>query len=197
MINIINSNKPSSILDVVPKDFFIEIGTSHDEYILSGNYYEWYYAIAKTFAPNKILEIGVRYGYSLGSMLAGSTNSKSVVGYDIDSYVENGLNIATENIKKHIGTTAKLDLRLEDSQSIKGFKEKFDLAHIDGDHSFEGKIHDLNICAKVSKVIIVDDFHFLGEVNRACNDWLRVNYDLIEEYFVLDSVRGTLVIILK
>jgi predicted O-methyltransferase YrrM len=197
MITEITDLKPTSILSVVPKEFFIEIGTAHDEYILSGNYYEWYYAIAKFFNPHKILEIGVRYGYSLGSMLAGASNCKTAVGYDIDSYVENGLNISEQNIGAYIQTKAKINLRLENSQGIQGFKEKFDLAHIDGDHSYEGKIHDLNLCAKCSKIIILDDYNFLGEVKRAWNDWLRENYELVNTHFILNSVRGTLVIIMK
>ena len=53
---------PSSILDKVDNQFFIEIDQEqHKSYIKSGNYYENYYALSSYYQPKSILEIGVRY----------------------------------------------------------------------------------------------------------------------------------------
>ena len=64
MINELFANKPESIFDVIPNEFF----TKYDnwDYTHSGNCFEWYYAIAKTIKPKTFMEIGVRFGFKIG-----------------------------------------------------------------------------------------------------------------------------------
>lgn len=188
--------KPNSIFDIIDKSFFFELGTSHDEYLKCGNYYEVYYAIAKYYAPKSILEIGVRYGYSLASMMFGGASSiKKVVGYDIDQYEENSLSIADSNIKKHLSSIGvECRLELKNSQSISSLDEVYDIIHIDGDHSYHGKLHDLNLALLHSKVIIVDDYNHLTEVKQAVNDWVAANKNHIKNTYFINSIRGTFII---
>ena len=105
MIEQIYNLKPNSIYDVVDKSFFIEKDMNYD-YLPPNcfDYYEIYYAISKYYKPSSILEIGVRYGYSLISMILGS-NVNYVEGWDIDLYhklhnetLKDSLNIITIGI---------------------------------------------------------------------------------------------------
>ena len=56
MIEQLFNNKPKSIHDIIPSEFF----TKYDsyDYVWSGNCFEWYYAISKTIQPKTFLEIG-------------------------------------------------------------------------------------------------------------------------------------------
>ena len=188
--------KPNSIFDIITESFFFELGTPHDEYLKCGNYYEFYYAIAKYYAPKSILEIGVRYGYSLASMMCGGASSiKKVVGYDIDQYEENSLSIADSNIKMHL-SSLDIDCRLElkNSQSISRLDEVYDIIHIDGDHSYHGKLHDLNLALRHSRIIIVDDYNHLPDVRKAVDDWVNANKIYLKNTYFIDSIRGTFII---
>lgn len=194
MKDLILSLKPDSIFDVVPSEFFLELGSTHDEYLKSNNYYEYYYAISKHYQPEKILEIGVRYGYSLGVMINGSNVVKKVVGIDCDDYVKNSLSVAEENIKKHIKPNLDYTFLNIDSHTISKFDDTYDLIHIDGDHSYDGKIKDLDLLKNACKVAIIDDYNFLPAVRKAADDWMNENKNLIKSSYILDSIRGTLVI---
>lgn len=188
--------KPASIFDIIDKSFFFELGTHHDEYLKCGNYYEIYYAIAKYYAPKSILEIGVRYGYSLASMISGAASSiKRVVGYDIDQYEKNSISIAEENVKKYLsGIDIEYSFELKNSQNITSLNGQYDVTHIDGDHSYYGKLHDLNLALRHSKIIIVDDYTHLEDVRRAVVDWTSANKDYIKNTYLIDSIRGTFII---
>ena len=74
--------KPASIFDKVPRDFFLEDGNKGAEYIRSGNCYEWKYAVSAFLKPKSVLEIGVRYGYSLASFAFGSPKLERIEGWD-------------------------------------------------------------------------------------------------------------------
>jgi len=189
--------KPASIYDVIDPNFFIELGTSHDEYLLSKNYYEYYYAISKFYQPISILEIGVRFGYSLGSMVKGSNKIKKVVGIDLDSYEYNSLQVAESNIKKYINPNIDYNFYLKDSHDIIELDSFYDLIHVDGDHSYEGKIKDLNLAVNHCKTLIIDDYNQFEEVRNASDYWTEKNKEYIKKIYVLNSIRGTLVVEMK
>ena len=186
---------PSSILDKVDNQFFIEIDQEqHKSYIKSGNYYENYYALSSYYQPKSILEIGVRYGYSLGSMISASNAIEKVTGIDNDEYSLGSLEIAKDNIKKYINSDIELDFSLQDSHKIEKL-EYHDIIHIDGDHSYDGKLKDLKLTIGACKIVIIDDYLEFDDVNKSTNDFISYNKDLIENTYVLDNhSRGTMII---
>lgn len=192
--NILNL-MPSSILDKVDSQFFIEINQEqHKSYIKSGNYYENYYALSSYYQPKSILEIGVRYGYSLGSMISASNVIEKVTGIDNDEYSLGSLEIAKDNIKKYINSDIELNFSLQDSHKIEKL-EYHDMIHIDGDHSYDGKLKDLKLTIGACKIVIIDDYLEFGDVNKSTNDFISYNKDLIENTYVLDNhSRGTMII---
>jgi len=193
-INQIENLKPTNIHDIISPDFFFELGTSHDEYLLSKGYYEYYYAISKFYQPRSILEIGVRFGYSLGSMIKGCDIIEKIVGIDMNSYEYDSLKIAEDNIKKYINSDINYNFFMQDSHTISSLSQFYDLIHIDGDHSYEGKIQDLNLAINKCKILIIDDYNTFNDVKNAANDWMEINKILINDSYMLDSIRGTLII---
>lgn len=186
---------PSSILDKVDNQFFIEIDQEqHKSYIKSGNYYENYYALSSYYQPKSILEIGVRYGYSLGSMISASNVIEKVTGIDNDEYSLGSLEIAKDNIKKYINSDVELNFSLQDSHKIDKL-EYHDMIHIDGDHSYDGKLQDLKLTINACKVVIIDDYLEFVDVNKSTNDFISYNKDIIKDTYILDNhPRGTMII---
>ena len=186
---------PQSILDKIDSNFFIEIDEKqHQSYIKSGNYYENYYALSSYYQPKSILEIGVRYGYSLGSMISASKVIEKITGIDNDEYIFGALDKAKENIKKYINSNVELNFSLQNSHDIEKL-EYHDIIHIDGDHSYDGKLKDLKLTIGACKIVIIDDYLEFGDVNKSTNDFISYNKDLIENTYVLDNhPRGTMII---
>lgn len=190
--------KPEYIFDVVNPDVFIEKDDPrHRDYMHCKNYYEVYYAIGKYYQPKSILEIGVRYGYSLYSIMAACENLEYVRGYDIDEYDSGSIETANKNISKVISDKINFKVENKNTQNLKSIRKKYDLIHIDGDHTFNGKLHDLNLVKNNCKVLVVDDYNHIREVKSAVEKFVSENEDIIEKNFIINSMRGTYIIELK
>ena len=189
------SLKPDYIFDVVNNDVFIEKDDpSHNDYMHCKNYYEIYYAIAKHYQPESILEIGVRYGYSLYSMMAACDNLNYVRGYDIDEYDKGSVEKANQNISSVISKDIDFKVEDRDSQKIEELDRFYDLIHIDGDHSYNGKINDLNLTKGKCKILVIDDYNHIGDVKSATNTFVSENETTIKNKFEIGSMRGTYII---
>lgn len=211
----INQLKPKSIFDVVNKEFFLEYddvngpSAGHD-YLHCNDYYETYYALSKHYQPETIFEIGVRYGYSLYSLIKGSDNVKYVLGYDIDEkiyenkeWISKKLNIDPNEISSVAIAKSQLEkfcenieinIENQNSQEVNELDGFMDLIHIDGDHTYEGKVHDLEITKQKGKVIVIDDYSHIREVKMATDDFIRKNASVIKNHYLVDSFRGTYII---
>lgn len=164
-----------------------EVGAPFHDYLVGGNYYEWYYSIARTCQPKSILEIGVRFGYSM-CFMALALDSVYLEGWDIESYTA-GSNTIAENNVRSLGYEAKI--LNKNSQDVKDLDRDYDLVHVDGDHSCAGTLHDMNLVWRHCKCMVVDDY-YVPDVKKAVDEFLAFNK--MGEVAFIDSARGTVVI---
>jgi len=184
--------KPNFILDVVRADVFVELGKPGHEYINGGNCYEWKYAVAKYLQPKTILEIGVRYGYSLCSFIAACL-PRYVEGIDSEVYVPGSNAIAWANVKRW-----QLDsvFRCCDSARIEALERDYDLVHIDGSHSYDTCLHDLNLCLGKARAILIDDMHTCDDDRRAVKMFMQQNPSRIAEVVALPTLHGDVLLLM-
>lgn len=135
------------------------------------NYYEWYSLFASLVKPKSYLEIGVMYGWSAMAILAGWPHVERMVVIDSELYEipvgDAVAQILSFRFANEIKSPFKIDAFKRDTKKLSHLpvKEKFDLIHIDGEHSTEAVKNDLKLALDVLAdrgTIIVDDIRFEG-----------------------------------
>lgn len=193
--------KPASIFDVVPRGVFLEADDKFHGYITGRNCYEWKYAISKWLQPRSILEIGVRFGYSLCAMAAASDRLESIFGFDAEYYEPGSNAIALRALDilsdewQSRGRQVAYSIRTIDSKQLLHVSP-VDLAHIDASHNYEICLHDLNLCRQ-ARAILVDDWDTCEEDRKACRAFIDSNPALVEQVLHLPSIHGDLLILLS
>lgn len=166
--------KPDNILDVVPASAFRELGQEGYQHIGNGNAFEWKYAVAKYLQPKRILEIGVRYGYSFACFIMGSDDLEYAEGWDSELYVEGSNKIAVEAIRS-LPKSLKTSVRKLDSSTVTALSDRYDLIHIDSSHNYEICLADIRKCAEMTKAILVDDTLTCRDDMQAVCDFCKDN----------------------
>lgn len=105
----------------------------------SGRYYQFYAALGKLCRPATVLEVGVRLGYSLVAMLRGYPGISRIYGLDNETGVAGSQTWTIQNLAA-AGYTGKMDFPTYDTDKLPWpcWQERFALAHVDGNHSFQG-----------------------------------------------------------
>jgi predicted O-methyltransferase YrrM len=147
---------------------------------LKTNYYNYYYSYGLHFKPKSIFEIGVRAGYTGYFLLKGSGADK-YRGIDLECYMKNSnkkaeqlLNRACDDVK----------VTLINSHKLNKLDHKYDLIHVDGDHTYDGKVQDLELALEnlaEGGVIVVDDYtdgNPTGKVVKKATDFVIAKYSL-------------------
>lgn len=159
----------------------------------SPRYYQFYAGIAALVQPRRIMEIGVRLGYSLTAMFRGHGWIEGISGYDTEQYLKNSNLRAFENLRA-VGYNGALDLRLQDSHFAQFPEGAFDLVHVDGDHGFIGALDDIKRSWKAlapGGVMIVDDVNHDNPVRLAVEDALKNEaLERLATGFYFDTFRG-------
>ena len=160
------------------------------------NYYRDKRNIAAKFEPTKIAEIGVRYGYSAWAFTMGSDELKIYHGYDNGSYIGN-----QQEYMKQLLSPFDLDeikFFFVNTQRISSMYDIYDFIHVDGDHSYKGAMHDMEICwPATTKVMLIDDYDFIKSVKLAVDDFIKAHINEIETVQYFKTFRGDMAIIKK
>ena len=153
--------------------------------------YRTKYKIAAKYKPRSIIEIGVRAGYSAFAFLAACPNA-FYYGIDNNSNEHGGeedLYLKALDLLKEYRTI----IQIKDSQNINSLPP-CDFLHVDGDHSYKGCLHDIEIGTRSSKVIVVDDYDYIEEVRNACDNFKKNNSSYNYSFISDGGFRGNFII---
>lgn len=146
-------------------------------------YLNFYYSYAKSWRPTRLLEIGVRYGYSMLAMGLGAGNClKEIVGIDSEQDIPGSNKVAEAIIKRHLPDVEtsfyKIDTQVQPVPPV----GKFDLIHLDANHYAQGVVNDFAIAVQILEKggrIIIDDLD-APEPQRALKRILQTyNFDCV------------------
>lgn len=155
-------------------------------------YYDTKYNIAKEISPSVICEIGVRAGYSAFAFLSAAPNAK-FLGIDIDNGSHGGVKGITKEYAHVVLDGFDYKLLIANSQQMESLPVDADFVHVDGDHTYKGCMHDLEISRDHAEWILVDDYDFLKKVKMAVGDFLKNNPDCTGKH-IPDGRRGNMLI---
>jgi predicted O-methyltransferase YrrM len=160
--------------------------------------------MVRRFKPNKIVEIGVRLGYSAHAFLCAMPRA-SYTGFDIVGGRHGGTDIAgleyPDQILKRDFPEATIRLVKQNTQETKDLGlADVDFFHVDGDHSFEGASHDMALAWKALRsggVMVVDDYDFLPRVRKAVDIFLANHRAEMMNHEYIKSFRGDVIMVKK
>ena len=152
--------------------------------------------IASEHKPKDIFEIGVRAGYSAYAFILGSGCVKHYIGWDVDDRKRYGgpwLWWAEQLLCEF--PDLNWSIRIKDSQTATLIPGYFDLMHVDGNHTYEGCLHDMELCwpwVERDGIMIVDDATYLPGPRRAVADF-QATIDDAKRVYLEPSPTGSMV----
>lgn len=163
-----------------------------DEWV---DYYRMKWAIAKVIQPKRILEVGVRFGYSARAFLAASPDA-SLIGIDIDSAEFGGQPGAVDWAQQSIRNDGfDFTVHKIDTAKLEHFPgETYDLVHVDGQQDGDGTFHDLDLALPQSRFILVDGYHWTRSNFLAVNEWIWLNKAAIQTACIIPGYAGEMLI---
>ncbi len=166
-------------------------GDQQSDWWESTRYYQFYAGIAALTRPKRILEVGVRLGYSLVSMLRGFDKIERIVAVDNESGVKDSQHGAKSNIRS-TGYEGELVMFKDDAENFATLvPEFFDLIHLDADHADTATGRDVvRAWTRLDSggILIVDDTKS-EEVRRGV-EWGRRQLKHLEWEFYFPTFTG-------
>ncbi len=153
------------IVPSVPIDGVIRPGDDrlYFDPVLRRKYYNYYFSYGRYFRPTKVYEMGVRTGYTAYYILSGAAGSvKKYRGIDLESYLHGSSAHAMALLSK---VCSDVRVHTGNSHALKSLDDCYDLIHVDGDHTYGGKLQDLRLALDSlapDGVIVVDDCSPIG-----------------------------------
>ncbi len=165
------------------------------DWFTSEDYYPVFGGVAAATQPRRVLEVGVRLGYSLVAMWSSSpTTVTRIVGVDDESAIPGSQSRARANLLAS-GYAGEHELLVGDRrQTLEALRahERFDLVHLDADVTEDATRQAIEQAWKLlapGGVLLVDDVEFHPEVGRA---FAQMRHELVgvDEAQRLPSLRG-------
>jgi len=157
------------------------------------SYYRLKWAIARVLQPKRILEIGVRFGYSAAAFLDACPDA-TYLGIDVDSEDFGGHKGAIQWARR-ITPDSKADYLIADSQQLDEFPGgPYDLIHIDGQQDGAGSIRDLLKALPKGTHILFDGYFWTRTNFQHVSEFLYCHRDVIESCVILPGYAGELLI---
>jgi len=158
-------------------------------------YYWALFQLARRLAPRRIVEIGVRAGYSAFTMLRACPEARLLgIEGDLDERRENThggrRGMVQHAVKILHGSAAQI--LIVNSHDIRALPI-CDLVYVDGDHTGEGCLADLRLATAASPRVLVDDYCSIDSVREACRAFLVDNAAWRAD-FVENSLTGFLLL---
>lgn len=157
-------------------------------------YYEALFKVATQWRCERIVEIGVRSGYSALTWLLANPGA-TLIGVEAD---EDERSVNTHTGRKGLWRHAQTILRslpfhlvLVDSHSLRRLPDA-DLIYVDGDHTFKGCLADLRLAEQSTNRIVVDDYDSIPGVRQAC-DTFTSEYPAFERRHIENGLTGLIV----
>jgi predicted O-methyltransferase YrrM len=179
-----------------------------DEHEWSTGYKEglYLYNLARSLSPDIIVEIGTFRGYSGAYFLQALEDQKKGILYTIDvlSYnkfseeeLEENHQVAMENLR---AVGSRFISVIRGPKDSRWNTDPIDLLYIDGDHSYEACLRDLEIFepwVRKNGIILVHDVHGI-RVRKALKDYFKGKNDKYEFRFLPEeSYKNNLLVIIK
>src|SRR5580704_2186368 len=159
-------------------------------------YYRMKWAIARVLQPQRILEVGVRFGYSAAAFLDACPGAE-YLGIDNDSEEFGGYKGAIDWARR-ITREAHADYLLADSQQLAEFPGgRYDLIHVDGQQDGDGSFRDLSKALRQARYILVDGFFWTRKNFLNVSEFLYRYRDRIESCIVIPGYEGELLIAVR
>ena len=120
--------------------------------------------LIKYLKPNRILEIGIKEGWTAGIYLDSSQHS-----------VITGVDISLELLKlSNIFTSLERFIAIQENSKNINLNHRFDFINVDGNHDYEFAFNDIKTaleCIAPNGVIMIDDIPLPG-VNKAYKEFI-------------------------
>ena len=185
----ITKEKINEIIGFLPTP---NVGTYLSDGFYNTNLLSMFDDIKRIINPNTIFEIGTHCGYSSLAFLS-YLDTSYLISIDIDghSIEKNKLDIVNNILTKYFPDIfcSYVISSFEHDSILKLLNNrKIDLIHIDGDHTYNGVIRDLELSKKIqTKYVLVDDFTTSDNIRLAVKD---SNIDIIKIYDNIHSNVG-------
>ena len=201
------SPAPKTMINcIVPEELLHESDIA--ESYLTSDLYPIYRDIVAEAKPKSILEIGCRYGYSLGVALDAYDGIERAVAVDIvddpSAYIpgpDGAFRTTQRNVQamKRSGRWpgTQFEFYEQNTQRVTDlpFSGSFDLVYVDGDHTVAGMLHDLMLVIPLLSekgIIVVDDMDWMPELSAPAKLFARA-VGMDTAYHPDESGRGRLV----
>ena len=160
------------------------------------DYYRVKHNIIKRFNPKSMVEIGVRAGYSAHTFLTAVPGMK-YTGLDANNGTHGGQDGPWTWWAEKILGDAGFEFEIIETDTQKtNLVPAADFYHIDGDHTTNGVMHDLDICYACMNpggVLLIDDYDYIPEVKEGVDRWIIAHENQIKWEYV-KSLRGEIII---